>query len=60
MTEMEKAAAERLRDSLEQFLCQPCPNSAPCIFCELASACTKARTLYIDVKRQLGEEVKNV
>ena len=60
MTEMEKITAERLRDSLEQFLLKPCPNSAPCIFCEMESACAKVRTLYFEVKQKLGEEVDDL
>lgn len=60
MTDLERAAAERLRDALEQFLLKPCPNSAPCALCEIDSVCEKLPALYYEVKQKLGEDVKNV
>lgn len=60
MTEMEKTAAERLQKAMEQFLLTPCPNSAPCVFCELERTCERVRALYYEVKQKLGEEVKNL
>lgn len=57
MTDLERAAAECLRDALEQYMSTPCPNSAPCFFCKLQNTCHRVTALYHDIKVKLGEEV---